>query len=114
MSLRVVCAARLSIAKAMGPRSRGRGTMQRAWMVASGVVMGCTAQNPEVGGHQEAVDTSMCPPGSNIIIGTPGDDVLVGTNGRDCILGLGGNDVLIGGNGDGVLVGGEGNDLLIG
>jgi hypothetical protein len=60
------------------------------------------------------VDTSMCPPGSHIIVGTDGPDVLTGTRGRDCILGLGGNDKIDGRGGDDVLVGGDGDDVLIG
>ena len=90
---------------------------QRAWVCAVSICLGtigCSSDKEELGVHEEAVDTSMCPPGSNIIIGTPGDDVLIGTSGRDCILGLGGNDRIEGGNGDDVLVGGPGDDVLIG
>jgi hypothetical protein len=60
------------------------------------------------------VDTSMCPPGTNVILGTGGDDHLVGTNADDCILGLGGNDIIEGGNGNDWLFGGEGDDRLDG
>jgi hypothetical protein len=68
-----------------------------------------------VGTATEAlVDTSACPPGMNIIVGTDGPDVLVGTNGADCIVGGGGDDTLSGGNGDDVLIGGDGNDQLDG
>ena len=60
------------------------------------------------------VDTSVCPAGSHIIVGTPGDDELTGTDGADCILGDAGNDVIRGLDGNDVLVGGEGADLLDG
>lgn len=60
------------------------------------------------------LDTSVCPPDSNIIVGSSEDDVLEGTDGVDCILGGDGNDTLIGGNGDDVLVGGAGDDELVG
>ena len=68
-------------------------------------------------------EVALCPPGSNIILGTSGDDTLVGTAGRDCILGfggqdhitgLGGDDVIFGGDGDDVIDGGDGNDTISG
>jgi EGF domain/RTX calcium-binding nonapeptide repeat (4 copies) len=83
--------------------------------IATGLA-GCEAADvgePELGREQAAVvDTSVCPPGSNIIIGTPGNDTLTGGNGNDCILGDDGDDVLIGGNGNDLLIGGAGNDLI--
>lgn len=60
------------------------------------------------------VDTSSCPPGSRIIIGTEGPDTLLGDNGSDCIFGLGGDDHLVGGNGADRLLGGDGNDVIEG
>ena len=68
-------------------------------------------------------DTSCCPAGTTIRIGTPNNDTLTGTSGADCILGrggqdtingLGGNDVLSGGEGNDIIDGGGGNDLLFG
>jgi hypothetical protein len=60
------------------------------------------------------IDTSVCPPGTNVIVGTDNDDHLVGSNQDDCILGLGGNDTIEGGNGNDWLFGGDGNDQLDG
>jgi Ca2+-binding RTX toxin-like protein len=77
-------------------------------------LFGCGYDKPELEARQQALDTSACPAGSNIIVGTPGDDVLIGGNGADCIFGLGGNDRLEGGNGADVLFGGPGDDVLIG
>jgi hypothetical protein len=86
--------------------------------VALGAALGCGSYEPQpeaLGVSVSALtDTSVCPPGTNIIEGTPGDDVLVGTSGADCILGLGGNDTLQGGNGADFLFGGDGNDILDG
>ena len=68
-------------------------------------------------------DVSLCPAGSNIIIGTEAAEYIEGTSGDDCILGLGGNDdlyglggndVVIGGAGDDNVFGGAGNDILYG
>lgn len=60
------------------------------------------------------VDTSVCPAGSNIIVGSDGDDQLDGTSGVDCILGLAGDDTIYGGNGDDWIFGGPGDDILDG
>ncbi len=60
------------------------------------------------------VDTSVCPPEANLIVGTEGDDELVGTAGDDCIIGLGGNDWIAAGGGDDTVVAGAGNDTVIG
>jgi hypothetical protein len=54
----------------------------------------------------------MCPPGTNIILGTAGDDMLQGTNKADCILGFGGNDTISGGNGADFIAGGPGDDKI--
>lgn len=68
-------------------------------------------------------DSSCCPAGSNVVIGTSNNDNLVGTSGPDCIIGKGGqdtiyghggNDILSGGDGDDVIYGGTGNDVLQG
>ncbi len=68
-------------------------------------------------------DTSCCPPGTTIRVGTPSNDTLTGTAGSDCILGrgaqdtingLGGNDFISGGEGNDVIDGGSGNDWLFG
>jgi hypothetical protein len=57
-------------------------------------------------------DTSCCPTGTNLIVGTNGADTLIGTDGSDCILGLGGNDKINGRGGDDFLSGGSGNDTI--
>jgi len=59
-------------------------------------------------------DTTCCPTGSHVIVGTSNNDVLVGTSGVDCILGLGGQDRISGGGGDDVISGGDGNDIIFG
>jgi hypothetical protein len=59
-------------------------------------------------------DTSCCPAGTNIIVGTSNNDTIVGTSGPDCILGLGGQDTISGGDGDDVISGGDGNDVISG
>ena len=59
-------------------------------------------------------DSSCCPAGTNIIIGTPGNDDLIGTFRSDCILGRGGNDTLNGKKGNDFLSGGAGNDTIVG
>ncbi len=79
--------------------------------------IGCGGQaiDEEVaGGSQALVDTSTCPAGTNIVLGTEGNDHLLGTNEDDCILGLGGNDVIEGRNGENWLFGGSGDDQLSG
>jgi hypothetical protein len=77
---------------------------------------GCGGDDePQLGQDESAlIDTSACPVGSHIIVGTAGDDVLIGTNAADCIVGGDGNDRLEGGNGDDILIGGAGNDELVG
>src|SRR5262245_5514431 len=86
--------------------------------VAVALSWGCsaadTSSNEPVASTVAKLDTSSCPAGTNIVVGTDGDDVLVGTNGRDCIVAGGGNDQLSGGNGDDVLLGGDGDDRLDG
>jgi hypothetical protein len=68
-------------------------------------------------------DTSCCPTGTTIRVGTPNNDTLNGTSGSDCILGrgaqdtingLGGNDFISGGEGNDIIDGGTGNDWLFG
>jgi hypothetical protein len=59
-------------------------------------------------------DTSCCPAGYKIIVGTSNNDTLVGTSGLDCILGLGGQDTISGGDGDDVISGGDGDDVING
>jgi uncharacterized repeat protein (TIGR01451 family) len=59
-------------------------------------------------------DSSCCPTGSNVIVGTSNNDTLNGTSGVDCILGLGAQDTLNGNGGADVLSGGDGNDTLNG
>lgn len=68
-------------------------------------------------------DSSCCPAGTHIIVGTPNNDVISGTSGADCILGLGGqdtingnagNDIISGGDGDDIIDGGDGDDRLYG
>ena len=68
-------------------------------------------------------DTSCCPVGTHVIVGTSNNDTLNGTSGSDCILGrgaqdtingLGGNDFIGGGEGNDVINGGDGNDTIFG
>lgn len=68
-------------------------------------------------------NSSCCPSGSNVIVGTTNNDTLIGTAGADCIVGrggqdtirgLGGNDILSGGDGDDVIEGGDGDDVIQG
>jgi uncharacterized delta-60 repeat protein len=77
-------------------------------------------------------DTSCCPAGTNIMVGTEASNQLVGTSGSDCILGRGGDDVIDardgndyvsggagrdtiqGGNGDDTIFGGAGDDTITG
>ena len=68
-------------------------------------------------------DTSCCPTGTTIRVGTSNNDTLNGTAGSDCILGrgaqdtingLGGNDFISGGEGNDIIDGGSGNDQLFG
>ena len=68
-------------------------------------------------------DSSCCPAGTNIIVGTSNNDTLNGTNNADCILGRGGqdtingnggNDFISGGDGDDTLNGNDGNDVIFG
>ena len=59
-------------------------------------------------------DTSCCPAGTHIIVGTSNNDTIVGTSGPDCILGLGGQDTISGGDGDDVISGGDGDDIIYG
>ena len=68
-------------------------------------------------------DTSCCPTGTTIRVGTSNNDTLNGTSGSDCILGrgaqdtingLGGNDFISGGEGNDIIDGGNGNDQLFG
>jgi Ca2+-binding RTX toxin-like protein len=59
-------------------------------------------------------DSSCCPAGTNIIIGTSNNDVLTGTSGADCILGRGGQDRLTGGGGNDFISGGDGDDTIFG
>jgi len=61
-----------------------------------------------------ADDSSCCPTGSHIIIGTSNNDTLNGTAGPDCILGRGSQDTINGNGGDDVLSGGDGNDTING
>jgi hypothetical protein len=86
---------------------------RRSWLVA--VVCGaaaCTAGEASV--SVASLDTTDCPPGSNLIEGTPGPDTLVGTAGPDCIFGYGGDDSIDGRQGDDFIVGGDGSDTLMG
>lgn len=66
-------------------------------------------------------NSSCCPVGSNVIVGTASNDTLNGTPGVDCILGkgaqdtikgFGGNDFISGGEGNDVIEGGDGNDFI--
>ncbi|MDQ2642178.1 MAG: VWA domain-containing protein [Myxococcota bacterium] len=68
-------------------------------------------------------NSSCCPAGTHVIVGTSNNDTLTGTSGADCILGkgaqdtikgMGGNDYLSGGDGDDVIEGGDGNDFIDG
>jgi hypothetical protein len=59
-------------------------------------------------------DSSCCPAGTNVIVGTSGSDQLVGTSGSDCILGRGGDDVIDGRDGNDFIAGGAGNDVIFG
>jgi hypothetical protein len=59
-----------------------------------------------------ADDTSCCPTGSHIMIGTSASDQLVGTSGADCILGKGGDDVIDGRDGNDAISGGAGRDTI--
>jgi hypothetical protein len=61
-----------------------------------------------------ANDSSCCPSGTNVMIGTSNGNTLHGTSGSDCILGLGGQDTLNGNGGNDFLSGGDGNDTLNG
>ncbi len=61
-----------------------------------------------------AGDTSCCPAGTNVIVGTSNNDVLNGTPGNDCILGLGSQDIIHGGGGNDYIVGGDGDDQIYG
>ena len=68
-------------------------------------------------------DSSCCPAGTNVIVGTSNNDTLNGTANADCILGRGGqdiingnggNDFISGGDGDDTISGGDGNDVIYG
>jgi len=59
-------------------------------------------------------DSSMCPDGTNIILGTNGNNTIHGTAGDDCIFGFSGNDTIYGYGGDDILIGGAGNDNING
>ena len=70
--------------------------------VALGVVAAC-GEAPRVAEHEgdaqvavsgQALTSSDCPAGYNLIQGTAANDTLQGTAGNDCIIGLGGNDTL--------------------
>ena len=55
-------------------------------------------------------DTSCCPAGSNIMVGTNASDQLVGTSGSDFIIGKGGDDVIDARDGNDHVSGGAGRD----
>lgn len=57
-------------------------------------------------------DTSCCPSGTNIIVGTSASDQIVGTAGSDCILGRGGDDVIDARDGNDFVSGGAGRDTI--
>jgi Ca2+-binding RTX toxin-like protein len=59
-------------------------------------------------------DSSCCPAGTHVIVGTSNNDTLNGTSGADCILGLGAQDTINGNGGDDVISGGDGNDTING
>lgn len=59
-------------------------------------------------------DTSCCPAGTNIILGTSNNNTLNGTSGSDCILGRGAQDTIYGNGGVDYISGGEGNDTIYG
>jgi hypothetical protein len=68
-------------------------------------------------------NSSCCPAGTNVVLGTSNNDNLTGTTGSDCILGRGaqdtingqgGNDFISGGDGDDIIDGGSGNDFVYG
>src|SRR5262249_29180359 len=59
-------------------------------------------------------DTSCCPNGTNIIVGTAASNHLTGTAGSDCILGRGGDDIIDGGGGNDFISGGAGRDTIVG
>jgi hypothetical protein len=59
-------------------------------------------------------DSSCCPPGTRIQLGSDRADVLIGWFDSDCILGRGGDDVIVGGFGRDYLSGGAGDDRLSG
>lgn len=76
------------------------------------------AGNP-IPAHQQvtailADDTSCCPTGSTIRLGTSNNDTINGGSGADCILGLGGQDTLRGFGGSDAISGGAGDDALLG
>jgi hypothetical protein len=84
------------------------------------VLAGCSGAAPDPGSAEntqrslEALASSVCPAGYNVILGSDGNDVLIGTNGNDCIVGGGGDDRIEGGNGNDILIGGDGNDVIFG
>lgn len=86
------------------------------WILFVSLSVACSSNPDEVVGQQQSplTEARLCPPGTNVILGTPGPDVLVGGNGRDCILGGDGDDVIVGSNGDDYLFGGTGNDQIDG
>ena len=59
-------------------------------------------------------DSSCCPSGTHVVLGTSNNDVLTGTSGSDCILGLGGQDRITGGGGNDFISGGDGDDTITG
>ncbi len=61
-----------------------------------------------------ADDSSCCPTGTTIKLGTSNNDALNGTSGSDCILGRGAQDTINGLGGNDYISGGEGNDVIDG
>jgi len=60
-------------------------------------------------------DSSCCPSGTTIRMGTAGNDNITGSStGNDCIIGLGGDDTLNGSGGNDYISGGAGNDTING
>lgn len=84
-----------------------------AGVIDAGVIDAGLADGPTADAGSNG-DISLCPSGSNIIVGTAADEYIEGTSGDDCILGLGGNDDLYGLGGNDVVIGGAGDDNVNG
>ncbi len=73
----------------------------------------CSARGPAIDPQTlppGCADSSCCPPGFRVVLGTEGNDRLEGNRRRDCMVALAGDDRLRGRRGDDLLVAGDGTD----